>query len=103
MNPYTILNVPPEADDATIHAAFLAAARRSPPEDNPAAFALAAEAYETLKTHSRRMEYLVQNLPGTLLSKGPASYAFLNHAFSPHFKPPEAAVLTNYLNQCFHP
>lgn len=59
MNPYAVLNVPPNADDALIRGAYLAAIKRATPECDPERFQRLTVAYESIKTEDRRHQYLL--------------------------------------------
>ncbi len=66
-DPYLILGVPPDADDATIHAAYLVGLKRWPPDRNPQRFAALRTAYEALRTRRDRLAHgLFDTTPPTL-------------------------------------
>lgn len=56
-DPYLILGVPPDADDATVHAAYLAAVKACPPEWDPQRFAAVRHAYDALRTRRDRLAH----------------------------------------------
>lgn len=56
-DPYLILGVSPDADDDAIHAAFLEATRRCPPDRDPVAYDERRKAYEALRTRRDRLAY----------------------------------------------
>lgn len=56
-DPYLILEVSQDADDEAIHAAFMAAIKRCPPDRDPAAYDERRKAYETLRTRRDRLAY----------------------------------------------
>jgi curved DNA-binding protein CbpA len=56
-DPYLILGVPAQADDATIHAAYMAAVRACPPERDAARFQAVRTAYEAIRTRKDRLAY----------------------------------------------
>ena len=56
-DPYLILGVPEEADDAAIESAYLASIKRWPPERDPHRFEALRAAYEALRTHRDRLAY----------------------------------------------
>ncbi len=56
-DPYLILGVSPDADDEMIHAAFLEATRRCPPDRDPEAYDERRKAYEALRTRRDRLAY----------------------------------------------
>lgn len=57
MNPYFVLGVPRDADDARIRRAYLEAVKQSPPEIQPARFKVIAAAYEEIKDESSRCHH----------------------------------------------
>jgi curved DNA-binding protein CbpA len=79
MNPYLVLGLPPDADDARIRRAYLEAVKASPPETHPARFKEIAAAYERIKdeTSRHRYELFDTECPGN----SPLD-AFLRHARS---------------------
>lgn len=54
-NPYTVLGLPPDADGASIAAAYRKLVRRYPPELAPREFTRVQEAYQWLTSPARRM------------------------------------------------
>lgn len=56
-DPYLTLRVARDADDATIHAAYLAAIKACPPERDPKRFEAVRNAYEAIRTHKDRLAY----------------------------------------------
>jgi len=56
-DPYLILGVSQDADDDAIHAAFLDAIKRCPPDRDPAAYDERRKAYEALRTRRDRLAY----------------------------------------------
>jgi curved DNA-binding protein CbpA len=56
-DPYLILGVPEGADDAAVHAAYLAAIKACPPERDPQRFAAVRQAYESLRTRRDRLAH----------------------------------------------
>lgn len=66
-DPYLTLGIPPDADDATVHAAYLAAVKACPPERNPRRFQVVRAAYEALRTRRARLAHaLFDQTPPTL-------------------------------------
>lgn len=66
-DPYLTLGVPPDADDAAVHAAYLAAVKACPPERDPRRFEALRAAYEALRTHRDRLgQALFDQSPPTL-------------------------------------
>ena len=56
-DPYLTLGVPTDADDAAIHAAYLAAVKLCPPERDPQRFAAVRSAYEAIRTRRDRLAH----------------------------------------------
>ena len=56
-DPYLILGVTPDSDDASIQAAYLAAIKRCPPERDAERFAEVRVAYEAIRTHKDRLAF----------------------------------------------
>lgn len=66
-DPYLILGIPPDADDAAVHAAYLAAVKRYPPDRDPHRFESLRAAYEALRTRRDRLaQALFDTAPPTL-------------------------------------
>ncbi|CAN5385117.1 hypothetical protein BH11PLA2_BH11PLA2_08060 [soil metagenome] len=55
-DPYTVLGVAPDADDAAIRARYLALTREFPPEQHAERFASIRTAYETIKSFDLRVK-----------------------------------------------
>ncbi|MEA3274141.1 MAG: J domain-containing protein [Pseudomonadota bacterium] len=56
-DPYLILGVGEDADDAAIETAYLEGIKRCPPERDARRFEAVRTAYETLRTHRDRLAY----------------------------------------------
>jgi curved DNA-binding protein CbpA len=56
-DPYTILEIPPDADDETIRRRYLELARTFTPEQHPERFAAIRTAYEQLKDIESRVRH----------------------------------------------
>jgi curved DNA-binding protein CbpA len=56
-DPYTVLGVPPDADDEAIRGRYLELAREFPPEHAPERFAAVRAAYEAVKDLEARARY----------------------------------------------
>ena len=56
-DPYAVLGVPPNADDAAVRAKYLDLVRRYPPEQAPERFALIRAAYERLRNRDDRLRW----------------------------------------------
>jgi curved DNA-binding protein CbpA len=68
MDPYEILGLTPEADDAAVRAAYLELVRRYPPDHHPQRFAAVSEAYQILKDEGARLRHQLFNLDSGLRS-----------------------------------
>lgn len=56
-DPYLVLGVPQDADDAAIQAAYLAGIRRWPPDRDPERFQALRAAYEAVRTRRDRLAH----------------------------------------------
>lgn len=56
-DPYAVLEVPPDADDAAIRKRYLELARAYPPEQHPERFAAVRAAYEQVKDLDARASH----------------------------------------------
>jgi curved DNA-binding protein CbpA len=56
-DPYTVLGLPPEADDEAIRQRYLDLVRQFTPEENPERFAAVRAAYEQLRSLDSRVCY----------------------------------------------
>jgi curved DNA-binding protein CbpA len=56
-DPYLILGIDEDADDAAVERAYLEGIKRCPPERDPQRFEALRRAYETLRTHRDRLAY----------------------------------------------
>ncbi len=66
-DPYLILGLPPDADDAAVRRAYLAAVAACPPERDPKRFESLRGAYEALRTRRARLaQALFDQDPPTL-------------------------------------
>jgi len=54
-NPYQVLGITRDADDAAVRAAYLCAVQRCPPDRDAARFAALRRAFEALATHRLRV------------------------------------------------
>ena len=66
MNPYLVLGVAPDADDAAIRRAYLDAIKLAPPEHQPKRFQALNAAYEQIKDEASRHGHVLfhQEPPG---------------------------------------
>jgi curved DNA-binding protein CbpA len=56
-DPYQVLELPPDADDAAIRARYLELVRRWPPEQAPERFAAVRAAYELVRNRDARLKH----------------------------------------------
>src|SRR5262245_60266873 len=56
-DPYLVLGLPPESDDATIRRRYLELVRQFSPEQHPEKFAAIRQAYENLRDLDTRLRY----------------------------------------------
>ncbi|ABM60937.1 heat shock protein DnaJ domain-containing protein [Halorhodospira halophila] len=67
-DPYLCLGVARDAEDETIHGAYLAAVRGCPPERDPRRFEALRQAYQAIRTERMRLAHdLFDTLPATAL------------------------------------
>lgn len=59
MNPYLVLGVPQNADDATIRRAYLDGIKLASPDSNPKRFQALSQAYEKIKDEGSRLRYFL--------------------------------------------
>jgi curved DNA-binding protein CbpA len=56
-DPYQVLELPPDADDAAVRARYLELVRRWPPEQAPERFAAVRAAYERIRDQDARLRH----------------------------------------------
>src|SRR6266581_2265747 len=61
MNPYLVLDVPANADDQTIRAAYLQAIKDSPPDAAPQRFQAVSQAYRQIQDQASRNRHILFN------------------------------------------
>lgn len=73
IDPYLVLGVGVDADDAAIEAAYLEGIKRSPPDRDPDGFEALREAYDKIRTRSDRIAFNLFDTtpptPGDVLNK----------------------------------
>src|SRR5437588_2718738 len=57
IDPYQVLELPPDADDAAVRARYLELVRRWPPEQAPERFAAIRAAYERVRDRDARLRH----------------------------------------------
>jgi curved DNA-binding protein CbpA len=98
MNPYLILRVSPNANDAEIRRAYLDAIRKFPPESEPERFQAISHAYEQIRDGKSRLKYL-------LFDRAPSGTAPLEVfakfcAAAPVEKPLDFEAMKAFLRSC---
>ena len=98
MDPYAVLNISQESDDATVRDAYLNLVRRYPPEQHPERFTQINRAYETIKDADSRLRHLLfPEAPGF---RSPFE-AVRNHFRQTAARPPLTHEwMKGYLRQC---
>lgn len=91
-DPYRVLGVSHEVDDAAVRAAYLAAVRECPPERDAERFAALRQAYDALATQRARLAH-------ELFDSTPPTPQELFHALAEGCAPrrPDAAALLRLL------
>lgn len=98
MNPFLALDVPMDATDEQVRAAYQKLLRRYPPEHRPREFQIIQEAYQETKTAADRRRWLLFHLPTGRISP---MEALENFARLPdRMKPPGAAAFRTFLRGC---
>lgn len=98
MNPFLVLDVPVDATDEQVRAAYQILLRRYQPEHRPHEFQTIQEAYQAMRTAADRMRWLLFHLPNARI--GPLE-ALENFARLPgKMKPPGAAAFRSFLRGC---
>lgn len=62
-DPFVLLGVPEETDDATVKRCYLKKVRRFPPEQHPKRFQEIRAAFETIQSERDRLAYRLFHLP----------------------------------------
>lgn len=91
-DPYYLLGVTADADDAAIRAAYLAAVRLNPPERDAVRFAALRKAYEAISTRRLRLAH-------ALFDRQPPTPQGMLHLLETQFvrRRPDAALLLRVL------
>jgi curved DNA-binding protein CbpA len=98
MNPFLVLDVPLDASDADVRAAYQSLLRRFPPERRPERFQIIQEAYQTLRTERDRWNWRLLHLGGE--HDGPLE-ALEDFARLPgRMRAPGAALFRSFLRSC---
>jgi hypothetical protein len=65
VDPWSVLGLGLDADDAQIRAAYLAGVKRHPPDRDPDAFERVRDAYESIREPSRRISLMLLQVDPT--------------------------------------
>ncbi len=97
MNPYHVLGVPAEADDATIRAAYLKGVKEYPPDLHPTQFQAISSAYDRIRDEPARLNYFLFNkdCPGD----SPLD-VLRRYATARPVPPPSLETLKTWLREC---
>lgn len=98
MDPFFVLQVPQDSDDATIRAAYLSAIESASPESDPARFQEISSAYEKIKTADQRRAYEFGR--SVVYDDTPVGALRQCLAFHPPQKPPAFEFLKQHLRNC---
>ncbi len=98
MNPFLILSVPRNADDATIRRAYLDAVRQATPESDPEGFKRLTEAYDRIRDEDRRHRHVLFGSE----SPGDSPFdAYLRYLRLPgRLRPLPFAAMKDHLRSC---
>ena len=99
MNPYEVLGVSYESDDASIRGAYLELVKKFTPEMHPDKFEEINRAYITLKDEKSRLEYYLFNEDTWIKSPFEALIASFSMSSNKR-RPPGFARLKEYLRKC---
>ena len=98
MDPYFVLQVPLESDDAAIRAAYLTAIQAASPETDPIRFQEISSAYEKIKTAPRRRHFEFERT--VVYDNSPVGTVRQCLSFHPPPKPPAFEFLKQHLRDC---
>jgi hypothetical protein len=98
MNPFLVLDLPPDATDGQVRGAYQKLLRRFPPEHKPREFQLIQEAYQATRTAPDRLRWLLLHVPQERDGPLEAMEAFAQ--LPGRMKPPGAAAFRSLLRGC---
>ena len=98
MNPYFVLQVPNDANDATVRKAYLEAVQIATPESDPTRFKEISEAYENIKTQEKRYRYEWSRQ--VIYDATPVEILRQCLSFHPPTRPLEHQFMQGYLRDC---
>ena len=98
MNPYLVLGVAADANDATLRQAYLRAVKASPPDHHPARFQAISTAYEKINDEPSRLRYYLFNkeCPGT----SPLDAFRHSVQLQARSHPPDFETMKDFLRTC---
>lgn len=99
MNPFLVLNVPPDTTDEEVRAAYQRLVRRFPPEHCPEEFQLIQEAYQLLTTERKRWNWRITHEPTHALNDPLTALEHYAH-LPDRAKPPGAQAFRTFLRHC---
>lgn len=97
-HPFLILEVPADATDEQVRAAYQVKLRRYPPEHHPEHFQMIQEAYQTLRTARDRRNWQLLHLEDS--ADGPLEKLEAFARFPGRMKPPGAGPFRSLLRSC---
>jgi len=101
MNPYLVLDLPLDADDATIRRRYLDAIKLAPPDHDPKRFQAVSAAYEQIKDQTSRNRYTLFNRVAPGDSPVDAFVRYLR--LCPERPPLPAELMKEFLKTCAKP
>ncbi len=98
MNPFLVLGLPLDADDASIRRAYLEALKLAPPDHDPKRFQAVAAAYEQIKDEPSRHRYTLfdKSAPGD----SPLDAFVRCLRLRPQTQPLPSDVMKQFLRSC---
>jgi curved DNA-binding protein CbpA len=98
MNPFLVLDVPPEATDEQVRASYQKLLRRHPPEQHPERFQMIQEAYQALRTQRDRKGWWLFHMNESEPGVAETVEAFAR--IPGRTKPPGAAAFRSFMQSC---
>lgn len=97
MNPYDLLGLGDNPDDASVRSAYLEKIRQYPPERHPEKFEQINEAFQKLKDESSRLRYYLFN--SELEIQSPLEAVTGRFCRKANRKPPDYGTLKSFLRE----
>lgn len=101
LNPWLVLNLPPDADDTAIRDAWRHALQEAPPEKDPVRFQAVQEAFTAIRDARSRADHAF--MPGGSFPESPAAAVRALLPLPGMIKVPPPAAFHSYLQACAHP